>query len=215
MSSLIIVESDNDKYFLLRLMNELGIEADINPPICDSTDFKCLSGLGNLDQAINEIRWDEYDKIGIMVDADSVGIEQRLQLVQESLVRCGVKNPPEAANQLSACAEKNVEIAICVLNVNGVGELETLLKEIKSENSIHADCLEAWKECLNNEGIKISQKEFDKFWISQYLRYDTCTSEERKQAGRKCNYESGINKDIWNLADSRVDHLRGFLNLLS
>jgi len=58
-------------------------------------------------------------------------------------------------------------------------------------------------------------KDFDKFWISNYICFDTCSPQESKQAGRKCamsafdyvlkekshifNFEHSILKEIKNL----------------
>ena len=72
-------------------------------------------------------------------------------------------------------------------NVHGKGELETVLKAIKSQESIYADCLESWREYLEGKGKKINNKDFDKFWIANYVRFDTCSRNDKKQAGQKCN----------------------------
>lgn len=71
--------------------------------------------------------------------------------------------------------------------VNQQGELETVLRAIKTQDSPYADCLETWRDCLKQHHQEISDKAFDKFWLSIYLRYDTCSKEEQKQAGRKCS----------------------------
>ena len=71
-------------------------------------------------------------------------------------------------------------------NVDGQGELETVLKAIKTQDSDYADCLKSWRSCVKEQAKNISDKDFDKFWISNYIRYDTCSPQESKQAGRKC-----------------------------
>ena len=68
-------------------------------------------------------------------------------------------------------------------NVDGNGELETLLKEIKKKDSTFADCLlEGWQDCLIQKGKKvvtrgqqgdITDKELLKLWVDFYKRYDT------------------------------------------
>ena len=82
------------------------------------------------------------------------------------------------------------------MNVQGHGELETLLKTIKTKPSIYADCLYEWKKCIENQFQSdidrkltktISEKDFDKFGLNNYIRFDTCSSYEKKQAYRKCS----------------------------
>ncbi len=51
-------------------------------------------------------------------------------------------------NEFVKVEKLDIEIGCYIMNVKGNGELETLLKAIKSEESIYADCLEAWKKCL-------------------------------------------------------------------
>ena len=102
------------------------------------------------------------------------------------------------------------------MNVSGSGELETVLKAIKSKDSTYADCLESWRDCLKGKGKPdLSQKEFDKFWVNNYLRFDTCLASEKSQAGTKCNYEAGIKKDIWDFENQILDDLKEFLKLVS
>ncbi len=84
---------------------------------------------------------------------------------------------------------------------------------IKSKKSDYADCLESWKTCLQSKGKKINQKDFDKFWLSLYFRFDTCSSEDRNQAGRKCSGETAFKKDIWGFEHEVLDELKIFLEL--
>ena len=101
------------------------------------------------------------------------------------------------------------------MNVEGNGELETLLKAIKSADSTYADCLETWKTCLKSKGKEISQKEFDKFWVSIYHRYDGCTKSEQKQAKRKCCNQESFKKPIYDLEHSLLKDLKEFISLLT
>jgi hypothetical protein len=76
-------------------------------------------------------------------------------------------------------------LACYFTNVDGKGELETVLKSIKSQDSTHADCLDRWRECLISNDKKITDKSFDKLWIANYIRYDTSTKNEKKDAANK------------------------------
>lgn len=101
------------------------------------------------------------------------------------------------------------------MNVDGNGELETVLKAIKSKDSTYADCLDSWRDCLTQNGKIIRDKDFDKFWINNYFRFDTCSKEERKQIERKCNNEVAIKKDIWIFNHPVLKDLKEFLNLFN
>lgn len=69
MSSLVIVESQNDKFFIEALMGNINLKnIEFKNPICN--EFECLNGFTNLKNRLFEIKFDKYDKIGIILDAD-------------------------------------------------------------------------------------------------------------------------------------------------
>lgn len=109
----------------------------------------------------------------------------------------------------------DVKIGCYITNVSGNGDLETILKAIKSEDSTYADCLDVWRDCLHSHDKTIKDKDFDKFWVNNYLRFDTCKSKEKSQAERKCKGEAAIQKDIWNFSSPILDELKTFLTSLS
>ncbi len=217
MSNLIIVESDNDRYFLQVLIKHLQItHLQIGLPICSAYDFECLGGLSEkrLIQSLTEIKVDHYQKIGVLVDADDAGIEERIALVGRAMKKAGADVTPNTINIPVHCPAWDVQLAIGVTHLEGKGELETLLKQIKNQDSTYADCLEAWRQCLEVKGKQIRQKDFDKFWLSNYFRYDTCTDDEKSQAGKKCTGEVAFKKaDIWDLEHPALDDLKAFLRL--
>ncbi len=66
----------------------------------------------------------------------------------------------------------------------------------------------------------IKDKDFDKFWISNYLRFDTCSTEDKKQAGRKCSmngfdYVMKNKRYIWNFEHEVLNELKEFLQLFA
>jgi hypothetical protein len=229
MSNLLIVESENDKFFieaLIRHLNLTNIEVS-DGLICNIDDYECLSGLSStkLVTILNAVKFrvkkEDIQNIGILIDIDDKTIAERLTLINDSL-----QNVFETQNTLKAQNTfieapvdefQNVQIATYFTNAAGKGELETLLKAIKSKKSIHADCLDSWQQCLrtNNirEGQGLKQKDFDKFWVQMYIRYDTCTKKESKQAGTKCNNQVAMSKPIWNFDHEYLDGLKIFLSL--
>lgn len=203
MNNLLIVESENDKYFIEALINHLNLNIEVGSPICSIDEYECLGGISKLENKLvalkSRVSKEGIEKIGIIFDADKIGVEQREKDIQE---------------KIDLIFEKNSDIVfqIYIMNVAGHGELETVLKEIKSEDSTVADCLESWQHCLPDDK-KLSQKEFDKFWIQMYQRYDCCLKKELKQAGRKCNNEVSLKeKNIWNFDHEILNELKEFLN---
>lgn len=99
------------------------------------------------------------------------------------------------------------------MNVDGKGELESLLTRIKTIDSPYADCLQQWQNCLSE---KVSQKEFEKLWVHYYLKYDTATHQERQRAGKYYTLEYSLQEKthIWDFESPILDELRVFLALL-
>lgn len=221
MKSLIIVESHNDKYFIEKLRDELGLKnIELKEPICNITDYECLNGLSEkkLQQTLKEIKFDEYQKIGIIIDADNEGIEKRIDLINScirALENVSSDFKITKINEFIKIESLDIEIGCYITNVSGNGELETVLKAIKKEDSTYADCLDSWKTCLNSKGKEINDKDFDKFWVSNYLRFDTCTKKEQKQADKNCKNEVAIKKDIWDFENLILNDLKNFLKILN
>ncbi|MCK9373661.1 MAG: hypothetical protein M0P91_10710 [Sulfuricurvum sp.] len=217
MSNLLIVESHNDKYFIEALSESLTIDIKVNQPICQIDDYECLNGLSEakLLQCLEEIKFDDYTKIGIVIDADKEGIENRLAQIDSVVKKFDDTIEIKNINTPIRSDKLDLEFICYITNVDGHGELETLLKTVKLEDSTYADCLDAWRECLDKNGKKISDKEFNKFWVNNYLRYDTCTKREQTQADRKCKNEIAIKKPIWNFEHEALTDFKAFLKLFS
>ena len=222
-SNLLIVESENDKYFIERLkkeVNNANFEID-NEPICNIDDYECLGGLSvnkltnKLFDVIENAKKDGIDKIGVMLDADKVGITERVNNINDAIKTITDDIQIVAPNQWFHSKKLDVYVSCHILNVNGYGELETLLKEIKSNSSIFADCLEAWKMCLENKQKTINKKDFDKFWISIYGRYDCCKSSEKGHAETKCNLKATLQKNVWDFSDSALTDLKNYLAMFN
>ncbi|SHO81280.1 hypothetical protein MNB_SV-15-846 [hydrothermal vent metagenome] len=205
MSNVLIVESENDKYFIEALIKNINLDIEIGEPICTIDEYECLGGIGKLEERLraltHRIIKGEIDKVGIIFDADKVGIEKRIIQIQEkiNLVKRDLPNGLD-----------KVEFVIYIQNKDGNGELETVLKEIKSKDSTVADCLGTWQDCLP-DNKKLNQKDFDKFWIQIYQRYDCCTKKEVKQAGKKCNNKASLTKGIYDFDRDILNNLKKFL----
>ncbi|MBO0614548.1 DUF3226 domain-containing protein [Thiothrix fructosivorans] len=154
-------------------------------------------------------------KIGIMVDADANGIDAQLALVNSSLKKAGFTIAIPSVNTWIYDESHSLNISCHVLNVGGCGELETMLRAIKSNESVVADCLESWRECLNDKSKTIKQKDFDKFWVSVYQRFDCCSRNDRKQADRKCSFEASMKKPIWDFEHTALAELKAYLGMFT
>jgi len=214
-SNLLIVESHNDKFFIEALSESLKIDIKINQPICKIDDYECLNGLSEkkLFDCLNEVKFENYTKIGIVIDADKEGIENRLALIDTVIKQFDDAIEIKNINTPIRSDKYDLEFVCYITNVDGYGELETLLKIIKSENSTYADCLDAWRKCLDQNGKKISDKEFDKFWVSIYGRYDCCTKKDQRHLDTNCTKEASVRKPIWNFEHEALTDLKAFLQL--
>ncbi len=224
-SNILIVESKNDQYFFKAIIDYLNYDIAIAPPILLSEeDYRSMNGLA-LKKALKDLKADiekgEIEKIGIIIDADNHSKEDRITFINKYIQKVFPGSPLLSnTNELInlSFAEFNIQLACYLTNVDGQGELETVLKVIKNRTSIYADCLESWKACLQSQHKTITIKEFDKFWVSMYLRFDTCSDDEKRQAERKCSmkgfeYVMKEKVTIWDFENSILDDLKHFLQL--
>ena len=204
-------------------MNLIDIEVSNNVIIIEDDSIETLSGLNkeSLINALKSIRLStkkkNISKVGILIDQDNFTKTEKLTFVNaaiaESFGEENILSNTCVFSTVSVDDKQSLDIAMFLTNVNGCGELETILKEIKSQSSIHADCLENWWNCLKMSGNDLSRKEFDKFWIQFYVRYDTCTAREQTQAGKYCTIEASMKKSIWNFDHECLNELKQFLKL--
>ena len=210
----LIVESDNDKIFIEKLKSILNIDnLEISQPLCSIDEFICLDGLGNLEKKLKDIKLDELDKLGILIDADEVGIEKRISEINGILKKVGIEVEFKDINEFQKDSKNDIEIACHILNIEDRGSLDNILKTISKGKSEYADCLKAWKKCLEEKGERVSDTIFTKFWVNNYLRFDTCDKEEQKKSSKKCNFEKALEKDCWDFEHKSLDSLKDFLKL--
>ena len=147
------------------------------------------------------------------MDADLEGIAKRIELINEALKIRDKDLNLTRCSHFTKSESLAVEVACYITNVEGYGELETVIKTIKSKDSPFADCLYEWKKCLEERSQTIKEKDFDKFWVNTYQRFDCCSKKAQKQASRKRNYEASMKKDIGNFEHSVLNGLKAFLKL--
>ena len=220
--SLLIVESINDTYFVESTKNYLNnIDLEIDTPVCSIHDYECLEGLSckKLENKFNELKIriekQGIDKVGILLDADEEGVTKKLALINKALASINSHVSVTEMNKWYQCSTLDVQLSCHILNLEGQGEVETILKTIKKNDSTYADCLDAWKDCLEKNGKCISDKQFDKFWVSIYQRFDCCSRKEQKQASRKCSNKASMSKDIYDFSHDSLCSFRTFLRLFT
>jgi uncharacterized protein YqgV (UPF0045/DUF77 family) len=191
-SNIVIVESKNDKIFMQAMVEKLNCDIQVDPPIYID-DYKSLEGLSEtelikaLKNLIRKIDRKDIEKIGIIIDIDNCSEQERLKFVDRCIKQVFQAETLSSTKQfIDICTDNgtNAKLACYFTNVGGKGELETLLKAIKARESPHADCLNSWKTCIESQGQQIDQKGFDKFWVSIYLRYDTCSNKEQNKLAK-------------------------------
>jgi len=211
-NNLLIVESAGDKYFIEALLNDMNIKLKPTETVCSIDDYECLGGIDEREQKklekklkfisnrVDTGQIESIDKIGIIFDADKVGTEQRTQDIQDKI-------------DLVFGEDTKVKFEIYIMNLDGKGELEDILKEIKTKPSLYADCLSSWRECLSQNDEHITDKIFNKFWINNYIMYDTCSNaKHRGNKSRYCIFEYAMKeKNIWNFKHPILDDLKKFL----
>ena len=226
MSNIVIVESKNDAIFMQAMVDQLNCDIQVDKPIYID-DYERLEGLSEtklittLKALEADLQKRDIEKIGILIDIDNYSEAERLEFVNECIQQVFESENLSSTKQfINICGDNGTKakLACYFTNVGGKGELETLLKAIKARESPHADCLNSWKTCIERQGKQINQKGFDKFWVSIYLRYDTCSDNEQQQAGRKCtmsgfDYVMKHKKDIWNWDNPALDDLKEFFTL--
>jgi hypothetical protein len=233
--NILIVESKNDKAYIEAVIRHLSLkQVEVNNPICQIDDFDCMNGLNetkltaSLKDALTGVMRG-VEKIGVLIDLDKNTVESRLKMVNDSLKAAfesvlGVEmiDKIENINDFLTITthDSSVSIACYFTNVDGEGELETVLKAIKTQDSPFADCLDEWQRCLKDKGKDISQKDFDKFWLSNYVRFDTCSRNDRKQSERKCSiqnldYVLENKPTIFDFDNTILHELKTFLKLFS
>lgn len=208
------------------MVEKLNCDIQVEKPIYIE-DYERLEGLSEtklittLKALEADLQKRDIEKIGIIIDIDNYSEPERLQWVNKCIQQVFESETLSSTKQFIDIGGDNgtkAKLACYFTNVGGKGELETLLKAIKARESPHADCLNSWKTCIESQGQQINQKDFDKFWVSIYLRYDTCSNQEQQQAGRKCtmsgfDYVMKHKKDIWDWDNSALDDLKEFFKL--
>lgn len=236
--NILIVESHNDQYFIQALVNRISTENKIyriDEYRHSSLDEEKLST--QIESVLNPNR--DIQKIGIIIDMDNATKHERITLVNRCISKALIKRAQPIPQTLLTDVSQfviipiddlSVQIACFFTNVDGQGELETVLKVIKTKDSVFADCLyDGWKKCFEakkkifcqkGEQGDISDKELLKLWVDFYKRFDTLKKKDRDEKATKwetimLGEKGGVarGEDIFDLKHPKLNDLREFLSL--
>lgn len=140
---LLLVEGPDDKYFLMEVIKNLGIE-DIQ--------IEKIDGKTNLESFLKTIRivtgYKNVLSIGIILDADS-DIYATFESVKSTLSKLRYPIPEE----LNSPKAEDIKMTIYIMpDCVGNGELETLLLQSIKDNSV-IPCIDSFQNCLRDKQL--------------------------------------------------------------
>ena len=214
----IIVEGKNDKFFIEAL---LGIKDVVSPLVEELGGINDFEYSDKIEKKLTIYKTQAENKslkkVGIIIDQDNKE-NDRIAFLNKMIAKVFGEEYflKKVQDSIEIKLEDNIlKISCFIVNINGEGELSTVLKAIKSQNkpSLFADCLIKWWECADTEKKIIDQVEFDKNWYHYYIKWDNSTHQERQQAGKYCSLEYSLHhkRDIWNFENSALDELKDYL----
>lgn len=229
MSNLLVVESENDKFFIEAIIKQLNLSHQVTVENWEIyiDEYACIGGTGKLKDTLMSLKH-KYEtgkfyreKVGIIFDQDKASTEARLKLINDTVreVFGSTDSFQKTSSFITLQADEtcSFELACYFIHLDGAGEVENILKEIKVADSPHADCLsENWINCLKEKEKQttFSDKELVKEWVRFYMRYDTCDKKRRKQAALKCDMAAALERtEIWDFEHPCLNELKSFLML--
>jgi hypothetical protein len=199
--TLIIVEDDSDKYTFEAIIRHIHLQNTFSVMLTPDIDWKAIHDENNpekptalinaLKSLLNDISKEKYDKIGIVRDMDNNTKENRLELVNRALQEAypTVAQPLTDINSLvqfnftqnSTGNILGVHFACHFVHLDNKGEIEDILKAIKTQPSPIADCVDTHlPSCLEISDEELREKDLVKLWFNNYQRYDTLPKKLRK-----------------------------------
>ncbi|MBX7241216.1 MAG: hypothetical protein K1X92_05650 [Bacteroidia bacterium] len=232
--SRIIVESNNDQYFFDALIRFL--EKDNCEIQSTEIDWEVQSAEESIEKptglkrailsTFNDITKGKYDKIGIIWDLDTLTKEERIRQFNNAFRLADAESSYSVqftemteTNQFVSVVinEVSVDVACHLVNLDGKGEIEDILKAIKTQDSPIADCVDKLlPECLNaNHEKELREKDLVKLWINHYIRFDTLVKNNRNQANTKWENVMKKRSDIFDFGKEvkELSEIKEFLNM--
>ena len=215
----LIVEGKNDKLFIEALLGIQGVVSPLVEELGGINDFEYSDKIERKLTILKSLAENKsLSKIGIIIDQDAKENDRITflnKMIQKVFGAEYVLTKEHEPIEIKV-GEHKVELSCFIMNINGEGELSTVLKAIKpkDKSSKFADCLEKWWDCADSEKVIIDQVEFDKNWYLYYIKWDNSTHQERQQANTYCSLEYSLNhkKEIWDFENKVLDNLKKYLS---
>ena len=232
--TLIIVEDENDKWTFEAIIRSVKVEGHltvIDTPeidytmITDENTIKPTALINGLKSLRNDFSKLTYNKVAIIRDMDQSNDVERLNIINIALkeaypeeeVKLSESNRFQSFFFLQNSTEKKINILFACyfvgLTENGVkkGEIEDILKAIKTKPSPVADCVDKnLPICLKLKPEKLKDKDLVKLWVNNYVRYDTL---EKKDRSAKLTKWENVMKDRLELFDFNNTEIADFKEL--
>jgi len=239
--TIIIVEDNNDKYTyeaiinFMTLQNELSVdssEIDIEwkPSSADANPLKPNGLINTLINLQNDFKKGKFNQIGIVWDLDIMTNVDRIKMIKlaiESAYQQAEITLFDETNKFGTiifdkgkATEIEIRVAYHFVGLNNKGEIEDLLKAIKSKPSPLADCVNnKLPICLKELSIDdLRDKDLVKLWINNYQRYDTLLKDNRNAKFTKWENIMKHRSDIFNFNNDNIRELvelKEFLKMMS
>ncbi len=221
----IIVEGKNDKGFIEAYKQYL-IDKSIKVQFGLSTLAKGLSEQTIIDE-LKTIKKDlaletfSSIKIGFIVDKDDEtinGYVNRFSILNNAIsnvfrVECNFSI--ELTSVICNYEDLEIEFSYFLMqNSHGIGELIDVLKEIKINDSIIADCV---NNCFQQK-VDYTNKEISDDWLHIFLKWDSCNfNERRSNKNFRLDEKETIEKlyTIFDFENKTLDNLKNYLSTFS
>ena len=207
--------------------------------------LRCLiAKLQHIKRQLDKDKYQHVNHIAVIVDTDSLpptnqkpnreqdgGIENRLYQISKALnevfnTKLYFEHSREGniIKTTINLGEETVDYDFsfsCFLTKNaaGLGNLDYLLKDLasKSAEAHHANCLYIWQECLENKQKPIKESFLTKLWVDYYIRLDTASSPEKRDAEIKLNFPDVMEnkgEDIFDFSSILLNPFKEYLSKL-
>jgi len=156
----------------------------------------------------------ETKNIGILLDADDEGVTAKIEnKINPAIEKAfNIKNAVKAPNEISPInyGSNIVNIFCYIFNIDGKGELEDILKEIRTDKNAEIPiCLDKFVECMKGFNEAYPEKTYKKNFIHFY-GYECLKREGIKSKLKGYEYYT---PQYWNFEDDRLKELKQFLDL--
>ena len=110
-----------------------------------------------------------------------------------------------------------IEFSCHFVGLEGKGEIEDILKAIKTQDSPIADCVDRHLPiCLKLTDEELRDKELVKLWFNNYQRYDTLPKNQRKSPFTTTRHIMEHRLDLFDFDKvlPELDNLKNFLKMM-